>query len=178
MWRRSGVTGFRVARAGLLRAIRQVAAEFPPARWMARAAVWLIAPRHRIGAVGVVFDRQGRVLVVEHAFRTDFPWGLPGGWVQMGEEPREAVKRELREELRLDVEVGELVLSGIVRRVRTSIAPVHLGLAYACELASGSSDPSLEVLRFDWIDPASPRRELAPFQRAAIARALAVRAPR
>ena len=167
-----------MARAELLRAIRRIAAEFAPARWAARVAVWLLAPRHRVGAVGVVFDRQGRVLIVEHAFRTDFPWGLPGGWVQTGEEPSEAVKRELREELRLDVEVGELVLSGIVGRVRTSTAPVHLGLAYACDLMSGSSNQSLEVLGVDWIDPASPGRELAPFQRTAIARALAVRAPR
>jgi ADP-ribose pyrophosphatase YjhB (NUDIX family) len=158
----------------LLRRIRYIAGEFPPARWLLRGVSRIVAPAHRIGAVGAVFDDRGRVLIVEHAFRTDFPWGLPGGWVERGEDPRASVERELREELSLDVEVGELVLCETVGRERTSIHPVHLGLAYACRLKSGRGDLSLEVLAWEWIDPATaPARQLAPFQRKAIAAAAA-----
>jgi 8-oxo-dGTP diphosphatase len=132
------------------------------------------APKHRVGVVAAVFDDRERVLIVEHAFRTDFPWGLPGGWVERGEDPRAAVERELREELKLDVEVRDLVLCETVGRVRTSIHPVHLGLAYHCRLKSGGGHLSLEVLACEWIDPRTAHtRPLAPFQQKAIAAAAA-----
>ena len=152
----------------LLRRVRSLAAEVAPVRWLARIAVGMVAPRHPVGAVGVVFDAEGRVLLVEHAFRTDYPWGLPGGWVKRGEHPSDAVVRELREELGLDVEVGELIACAVVGRVRTSTHPVHLGFAYACELNSGREHLSIEALATDWIDPSTPTMPLSPFQRTAI----------
>jgi ADP-ribose pyrophosphatase YjhB (NUDIX family) len=161
-----------VDNADLRRRVRTLAAEWAPFRWLVRGAARVVAPRHAVGAVGVVFDREGRVLLVEHAFRTDFPWGLPGGWVEPGEEPSAAVKRELREELGLDVAVGELVECAVVGRVRTSTHPVHLGLAYACELASAADQLSIEALAVAWIDPLNPGRPLSPFQRAAIVNAV------
>ena len=60
---------------------------FPPLRWGLKLAVWLFAPRHQVGAVGVVFNNAGQVLLVEHVFRPDYNWGLPGGWVERGESP-------------------------------------------------------------------------------------------
>jgi ADP-ribose pyrophosphatase YjhB (NUDIX family) len=161
-----------VPSGGWRRAIRTLAAEVPPFRWLVRGAARVVAPRHAVGAVGVVFDRDGRVLLVEHAFRTDFPWGLPGGWVEPGEEPSAAVKRELREELRLDVAVGELVACAVVGRVRTSTHPVHLALAYACELTSAADHLSIEALAVAWIDPSHPGRPISPFQLAAIVNAV------
>jgi 8-oxo-dGTP diphosphatase len=161
-----------VTRAALLRRVRAIAGEFPPARWFVRGVARLVAPRHRVGAVGVVFDGRGRVLIVEHAFRTDFPWGLPGGWVESGEDPAHAVARELHEELRLGAEVGELVLCETVGRVRTSTHPVHLGLAFRCRLTSNPAGLSVELLGSEWIDPAAASaRPLAPFQQRAIAAA-------
>jgi ADP-ribose pyrophosphatase YjhB (NUDIX family) len=157
-----------VVSADVKRAIRRFAAEFPPARWAVRAVARLIAPRHSVGAVGVVFDAQGRVLILEHAFRTDFPWGLPGGWVERGEEPHHAVKRELQEELGLDVEVRDVVACGAIGRIRTSTHPVHLGLAFYCRLRSGAGALSTEVLAFEWIDPQQPTHALEPFQHEAI----------
>jgi ADP-ribose pyrophosphatase YjhB (NUDIX family) len=157
-----------VPSAALLRRVRTIAAEFAPARWCVRGVARMMAPRHRVGAVGVVFDDQGRVLLVEHAFRTDYPWGLPGGWVEPGEEPPDAVARELREELNLEVEVGALVLCGTVGRVRTSTHPVHLGFAYHCRLKAGAHQTSLEALGFEWVDPAVIAVPLSDFQRRAI----------
>src|SRR5467141_1565679 len=84
---------------------------FPPMFWGMKLAVRLFAPRQCVGAVGVVFNQAGQVLIVEHVFRTDFPWGLPGGWIECGENPADTVRREIEEELKLKVEVKRLLFS-------------------------------------------------------------------
>jgi 8-oxo-dGTP pyrophosphatase MutT (NUDIX family) len=93
--------------------------------------------------------------------------GLPGGWIG-GEEPQQAVQREIEEELGLQFDVRELLLSGTVGRVRTSIHPPHLGLAYYCRLRSGVPRLSPEIVSAEWADPANVSHNLAPFQRRAM----------
>ncbi|XHR92373.1 NUDIX hydrolase N-terminal domain-containing protein [Mucilaginibacter sp. UC70_90] len=52
----------------------------------------------KVGVNGILFDDNGRLLV-EHR-SDDFLWGLPGGWVDIGEDPETAMKREFWEEAR------------------------------------------------------------------------------
>lgn len=140
----------------------------PPLLWGMKIAVRLFAPRQCVGAVGVVFNQDGKVLIVEHVFRTDFPWGLPGGWIERGENPGETVRREIEEELKLKVEVKELLFSEQVALVPKSSHPRHLGLAYYCKFISGVVANTPEILSVEWADPHSIKQEMAPFQRKAI----------
>jgi len=51
----------------------------------------------------VVFDRRGLVLMGLRCKPTDLPqWSFAGGHVEIGESPRDAVIRELREEMSLE----------------------------------------------------------------------------
>ena len=59
------------------------------------------------GAVVAVWC-HGRVLVVQQSYRANLSW--PGGGVRRGEEPRDAARRELREELGLLVDADDLAL--------------------------------------------------------------------
>jgi len=60
-------------------------------------------------AAGVVLDEEGRVLLVRRA-RPPFEdaWALPAGYQEQDEEPRECLRREVREEAGLEVEPYEL----------------------------------------------------------------------
>ena len=60
-----------------------------------------------LGAFAIIFDTQGRVLLC-HRRDLDI-WNLPGGGVESGELPDEAVVREVREETGLVVVVERLV---------------------------------------------------------------------
>ena len=60
-----------------------------------------------LGAFAIIFDPQGRVLLC-HRRDMDM-WNLPGGGVESGELPDEAVVREAREETGLEVVVERLV---------------------------------------------------------------------
>ena len=57
-------------------------------------------------AVGVIVH-QGRVLI-HRAVNEDF-WTLPGGRVELGEPAAETLRREMQEELGIEVEVGRLL---------------------------------------------------------------------
>jgi 8-oxo-dGTP diphosphatase len=61
----------------------------------------------RVGAYGLLRDDEGRVLLARNSGASEFPglWGLPGGGVEQGEHPDDAVVREFREESGLDVRV-------------------------------------------------------------------------
>ncbi len=66
--------------------------------------------RQRVGAYAVCV-RDDSVLLAQLSHRTGWPggWTLPGGGVDHGEHPREAVVREVHEETGLQVEVRELL---------------------------------------------------------------------
>lgn len=64
-------------------------------------------PRKRVIAQGVVRDGSGRVLLCEQTYKPE--WDLPGGVVEPSESPRTAARREVLEELGLDLEPVRLL---------------------------------------------------------------------
>ncbi|MGD9959585.1 NUDIX hydrolase [Nocardioides sp.] len=66
-------------------------------------------PRKRAISQMLVRDPAGRVLLCQLTYKPD--WDLPGGVVEVGESPRDAVSREVEEELGLTISAGALVLT-------------------------------------------------------------------
>ena len=58
-------------------------------------------------AAGALFVKGDQVLLVRKTYGER--WDIPGGYVDRGESPAQACRRELREELGLDREVGRLL---------------------------------------------------------------------
>jgi 8-oxo-dGTP diphosphatase len=81
----------------------------PMTAGMRFAALWLMNRKFLLGVNGVVVNEDGRVLLLYHSYRRDYPWGLPSGWVKRGEQPEEALIRELDEEVGLAVRVLALL---------------------------------------------------------------------
>ncbi|MFD5231036.1 NUDIX domain-containing protein [Streptomyces qaidamensis] len=55
----------------------------------------------------VLITNPGDDLLIVHPAKDDAPWQLPGGIVEQGESPVDAVRREGREELGLDLDITE-----------------------------------------------------------------------
>src|ERR1700755_3300894 len=83
-----------------------------------RAGVWLTQPRFAVTAGAVVCDERGRVLLLRHVLRKGSGWGIPGGFLKRGEQPEEAIRRELREETGLELDSVEMVFVRALGDVR------------------------------------------------------------
>ncbi|HMD44996.1 MAG TPA: NUDIX domain-containing protein [Acidimicrobiales bacterium] len=130
--------------------------------------------RQRVAVYGVGLDDENRVLLTRASTRTGIGgrWFLPGGGVEFGEAPVEALVREVTEETGLEVDVGRLlgVLSDVV--VLADGTGLHsVRLVYALDAWRGTLRPEIggssDAAR--WV----PRTELAtqpvlPYVRRAI----------
>ena len=67
--------------------------------------------RRRLLVVAALIGRRGRVLLSQRRADQTFGlhWEFPGGKVEPGEDPREALAREIREELGCTIRVYEVV---------------------------------------------------------------------
>ena len=68
--------------------------------------------RRKIRVVGAMIERDGKYLITQRPPTATLPllWEFPGGRVEPGETDEEALGRELREEMGIDVAVGERVI--------------------------------------------------------------------
>lgn len=127
-----------------------------------RFGLQVVQPRFTAGVVGVVMNREEKILLVEHVFHPQTPWGLPGGWLERGEAPILALQRELREETGIQVSICYPLLIETGYYYRT-----HLDIAFLCRAESDVSCLSSELLDYRWasLDDLPP---MLPFHRAAI----------
>jgi ADP-ribose pyrophosphatase YjhB (NUDIX family) len=75
-----------------------------------RRAYWFVVRPVSVGVLGIVVDEAGRVLLVEHTYRHG--WYLPGGGVRRKEALDDGLRRELREEVGIEL-TAEPQLLGI-----------------------------------------------------------------
>jgi ADP-ribose pyrophosphatase YjhB (NUDIX family) len=118
-----------------------------------------------VTACAVVADDQGRVLLTRRA-QPPFKgyWDLPGGFVGEAEHPRDAVKRELKEETGLEVEPRDLVGIWTDRYAeRGEEGPATLNLYFTASAGDGRGEPSDDVAELRWARPNEfpPSDELA-----------------
>jgi 8-oxo-dGTP diphosphatase len=68
--------------------------------------------RRKIRVVGAMLERDGKYLITQRSARATLPllWEFPGGRVEPGETDEEALARELREEMGIEVAVGTRVI--------------------------------------------------------------------
>jgi 8-oxo-dGTP pyrophosphatase MutT (NUDIX family) len=72
------------------------------AAYTAMRAYWFVL-RPEVSGVKCVLLNQGRVLLVRHTYG-DPRWDLPGGSLKRGELPVDAARREMSEELGVEIE--------------------------------------------------------------------------
>jgi mutator protein MutT len=100
--------------------------------------------RFTVTAGAIIFNQAGEVLLLKHRFRAGSGWGLPGGFLEAGEQPIDALRRELREELGLEIHDVEIFM------VRSFRKPKQVEILFRAR-ADGSVKPlTMEVEHAEW----------------------------
>ena len=131
-------------------------------RWTVRFS----HPRFAVTAGAIVTDGGGRVLLLKHRFRPGSGWGLPGGFIERGEQPEEALRRELREEIGL--EVAELKLFA----VRAFKTPKQMEIVFMGQAMDCPEELNFEIKEAGWFLPDEFPPQLPRDQTELIKRAL------
>src|SRR5690242_15742054 len=124
----------------LLRIWRDV--PFP--NWLRHVFLRILNPSFMIGAMALIQDDSGRVLVVEHTYRRAIPWGLPGGWLKRAESPEAGLVREVYEETGLLIRVDSLLAADFW-------ASTQMDLLFKCSVLSGTYRSSDETGSHRWV---------------------------
>ena len=105
-------------------------------------------------------------MLLEHVFRPDSGWGIPGGFLSKGEQPEAALRRELREEIGIEVADVEMLF------VRTLSRPRQIEIYFRAR-ALGRAEPcSFEIKSARWFSVDDLPTHLSKDQRRLIRRAL------
>jgi 8-oxo-dGTP diphosphatase len=132
-------------------------------RWSVR----LTQQRFTVTVGAVVIDEGERVLLLKHVFRPGgMAWGIPGGFVEHKEQPEDALRRELREEIGLEVEQVEIAFA------RTLKNPKQLEIVFRCRPRGVATPQSIEIESAAWFAPRELPDQLTRDQRQVIERAL------
>lgn len=88
----------------------------------------------KIRVVAAVIHAEGRVFATQRGYgEYKDGWEFPGGKIEVGETPEDAVRREIREELDTDISVGELIGT-----IEYDYPNFHLSMdCFWCEIVCG-----------------------------------------
>lgn len=117
-----------------------------------------------ISAAGIITNKNGEVLLLNHILRPNSGWGVPGGFMNYNEQPEAAFRREIREETGIEMED--------VRLYRCRAGVSHIEIIFT---AKGIGDPevkSREIIELGWYDIDAMPPEMALDQQFLIRNAL------
>ena len=122
--------------------------------------------RPRTRGVKCVIARGHEVLLVRHTYGPRTRWELPGGGVKRREEPLDAARREIREELGIDVDDWRL-LGDLFERIERKRDRLW---CYATELGDQRIvRDEAEIAEVRWFDRDRPPAETARYVRRILA---------
>ncbi len=107
------------------------------------------------GVVGALIERGGKILLVKETKEpTRGKWSHPAGWLEVGENPIDAVKREVKEESGFDFEPENILgvyslLKSEADIIHHSIKLIYIGTISDKEVAELADD----VSETNWFTP-------------------------
>jgi len=117
-----------------------------------------------VSVAAVVLNDEGKILLLDHVLRPNSGWGIPGGFIDYGEQPEEAIRRELREETNLELDGLEMVW---MRTIGS-----HIEILFRARSRGELKTESAEIHSAAWFFPAEMPAEMSAVQKFVIEKTL------
>jgi 8-oxo-dGTP diphosphatase len=107
------------------------------------------AQAHKQIGVAIISNNQGKILIDRRKAAGEMGglWEFPGGKIEPGETIEECIEREIREELDIEIAVGDR-LTTITHDYKAFKVTLHV---YLCQYLSGKPQP-IECEEIHWVD--------------------------
>jgi len=121
-----------------------------------------------VGVGALIVDGEGRLFLARRGPQAKNErglWEFPGGAVERGERLSDALRREIREEYGVEIEVGELL--DVVDHILPEEGQHWVSPAYLCRIVSGTPailEPD-KCAEIGWFTPADVPRDLTVISR-------------
>ena len=99
--------------------------------------------KHSVSVAGIVVDSSDRVLMIKR--RDNGNWEPPGGVLELDETFEDGVRREVKEETGVDVEVSQL--TGVYKNMSRGI----VAMVFRCSPLGGTPRPTDESTAVQWL---------------------------
>jgi 8-oxo-dGTP diphosphatase len=102
-------------------------------------------PKHSVSVAAAVVRDDGRVLAIQR--RDNAHWEPPGGVLELDETIEDGLRREVREETGITIEIERL--TGVYKNMELGV----VALVFRCRPANGDPAPTREAAAVDWFTP-------------------------
>ncbi|MDR0846153.1 MAG: (deoxy)nucleoside triphosphate pyrophosphohydrolase [Lactobacillales bacterium] len=105
-----------------------------------------------IKVVGAIIIKDDEILCAQRGYEKSLPglWEFPGGKIEQNETPREALKRELVEELHIDVQPDEQPFETTTYEYDFGIIELT---TFICEITDNQQPILTEHIAIKWLKP-------------------------
>ncbi|WP_413374203.1 NUDIX hydrolase [Paenibacillus taichungensis] len=118
----------------------------------------------------LILNKSGEILLVRHVDNT---WGVPGGFMELGESVEESARREVKEEI--GIQIKKLVLYGVFSgkelytKLRNGHEYYNVVIGYICTEFEGELKPNgVEVLEAKFYKPMELPENTDPYLKSKI----------
>ena len=95
-----------------------------------------------VSAAGIITNESGEVLLLNHVLRPGSGWGVPGGFLNVFEQPEAAFRREVKEETGIDVTDVKIVRTRTLRR--------HIEIMFLAKGVGEATVKTREITELGW----------------------------
>jgi ADP-ribose pyrophosphatase YjhB (NUDIX family) len=99
-------------------------------------------PKFTVSVAVIITNEKNEILLLDHVLRPVFSWGIPGGFIESGEQPESAARREIREEIGLELVAAKMIRIRTVRR--------HIEILFRARADGEAVVKSREINDFGW----------------------------
>lgn len=129
-------------------------------RAVRRGVIFLTQDRFTVSVAAVITNPAGEVLLLDHRIRPGSGWGLPGGFLEKGEQPEAGLRREIKEETGLELAEADLL------SVRTVGA--HIEILFTARSDDRVKIGGREIKGFGWFSASGLPKEMHSDHKAVI----------